>query len=154
LLIVQQRRRYFGLPRQSVGKHDCILDGLATALAQVGGHRVGGVAQQRHVAVDPPVDRGAVEDVGPDDATRIGGGDQRGDGLVPVGEAGQQRGAGVAGVALARRGVGRREPVHPATADRDYAEAVPGSPAFGEAVDPSQIDVVRQAAPGGVAGVT
>jgi len=72
------------------GQGHRVLERLARALAEVGGHRVGGVAEQRDPADGEPRER-AHQLRGLDDVDVRRGIDQRGDAGVPVGAVVPQR---------------------------------------------------------------
>lgn len=135
-------------PGEGRGVFEC----LVAALPEVGRHRVGGIAEEdepaAHKARQSPgelLDRQVADD------GRIGGGDEAGDRVVPVGE--DRSGClPVCGEALAGRGADDAEPVHAAITERGETEArvdIPGLTSLTVQID----RLLRDPAPGSVAGV-
>ena len=111
-----------GLDRGGAGErlaeNDAVLDGLAAALAEVVGHRVGGVAQQRDPSVPPPLERVAIGDVGANDVRFFRRFDHRLDRIEELATALQDGGLDRAwSVGLPLRCVGDRLPVHTLATD-------------------------------------
>lgn len=93
-------------PRQIVDRVDAVrqrggvLQTLTAALAEVGAHRMSGVADQDDGTAPPVARRLAVVEVVAENVGRVGGGQQRGDGIGPTAVPGPEVGEFAGGETL------------------------------------------------------
>ncbi|CUM42803.1 Glycine-rich cell wall structural protein 1.8 precursor (GRP 1.8) [Streptomyces venezuelae] len=112
-----------------VGEDDGVLDGLVPALSEARHHRVRGVAEEGDPApVEGGQRVGQVVDVVAQDLAGVDGGEDLGDGVVPVAEEPQEFGPLVVGRAAAGGGGGHGVRVDPAVLEGLGAPEASGAP--------------------------
>src|SRR5262249_15291019 len=124
LLVGAQGGGYVRLPSESARERQRAFDGLAGALAEIGGLRLGGVAEEGYAAAAPRGRRGPVTNAGRDEGLLVRGGDQRLEGTVPAAVDLQQlRTARNPGGSVVARVVDRRRPIRAPHGQRRVPES-------------------------------
>jgi hypothetical protein len=83
-LVVSQRGLNRGASAERIGEDDRVLEPLASTLAEIGGRRVNGVAQQGHARRAPNAPRWAIDDIVSQNSVLLGRLDEGSERDAPV----------------------------------------------------------------------